>query len=151
LNQATANSTTVGGGTLNSANAEFSTVGGGYANNAGLGAFATIPGGSGNIANGRYSFAAGRNASASHDGSFVWADSTSSYFSSWTPNVFMVRASGGTAFYSDAALTSGVTLVSGGGSWTLVSDSTLKRNIREVDYLDITEKVASMPISRFSP
>ncbi len=38
----------------------------------------------------------------------------------------------------------------GASSWSGVSDSTLKRNIREVDYQEVLEKVAELPISRWS-
>jgi len=56
---------------------------------------ATVPGGEHNDATGDYSFAAGYRAKANHDGSFVWADSTTFDFASNGPDQFLVRASGG--------------------------------------------------------
>ena len=58
--------------------------------------YATVPGGLFNVAGGQYSFAAGQHAKAVHDGSFVWADSTTAAdFASTASNQFLVRASGG--------------------------------------------------------
>ncbi len=106
---ATARSATVGGGHDNQASGEFATVAGGYENtataeaataggghfNRAQGAYATVPGGKDNRAAGRYSFAAGHRAWASHDGAFVWADTTNMEFASTAPNQFLIRASGG--------------------------------------------------------
>lgn len=47
------------------------------------------------MAGGQYSFAAGRQASAEHDGTFVWADATGATFRSSGTNQFLIRASGG--------------------------------------------------------
>ena len=41
-------------------------------------------------------------------------------------------------------------LAAGGSGWIGGSDSTLKRNIREVDYQDVLQKVAELPISQWS-
>ena len=41
-------------------------------------------------------------------------------------------------------------LAAGASSWSAVSDSALKRNIREVDYHEVLEKVAALPISQWS-
>jgi hypothetical protein len=124
-------------------------VGGGYVNIA-RGDYSAVPGGFQNEAGGNFSFAAGRRARALHDGSFVWADQYNVSFSSSADNQFNVRASGGTRIYSNSGRTSGVTLAAGGSSWTAVCDSTLKRNIREVDYQSVLEKVAELPISQWS-
>ncbi len=97
---------------------EGSTISGGY-RNAYLGSFATIPGGRdnvardyaavvggrGNLANGPYSVAAGRRASIdpTHDGSFLFADSTDADFASDRAKQFKVRAGGGARFVVDGA------------------------------------------------
>jgi hypothetical protein len=85
---------TIGGGKESSAFGSYATVGGGEGNHA-AGYAATIPGGYGNHAAGNYSFAGGRMASAGHDGSFVWADSTEARFASQGTNQFLIRAEGG--------------------------------------------------------
>jgi hypothetical protein len=89
---------TIAGGLENNigTNSYASTIGGGYRNVIGNNAgYATIPGGQDNAANGGYSFAAGRRAKANHDGTFVWADSTSGEFASSGNHQFLVRASSG--------------------------------------------------------
>ncbi|MBT5404267.1 MAG: hypothetical protein HOL28_12535, partial [Crocinitomicaceae bacterium] len=59
----------------------------------------------------------GYRANVSHKGSFLYADasSTSATFYSTAENQFMVRAAGGTIFYSATDLSTGVTLPAGGG------------------------------------
>ncbi|PSQ37484.1 hypothetical protein BRD08_02595 [Halobacteriales archaeon SW_10_66_29] len=103
LNQAEADGATIAGGaptddnfpdyTSNVVYDDYGTVGGGGNNQAGsddddptTAQFATIPGGRDNQASGNYSFAAGRNATASHDGSFVVGDSSSDGIVSATPD-----------------------------------------------------------------
>ncbi len=85
---------TVGGGYNNTASGSYATVGGGY-NNTASGYRATVGGGGSNTANGDYSFAAGRQAKATHDGAFVWADATNADFTSDLADTFNVRASNG--------------------------------------------------------
>jgi hypothetical protein len=108
-NESSMNYTTVGGGVDNTANGNWATVGGGVNNtadgswatvcggsvNEASGVHATVPGGYDNTAAGDYSLAAGRYAKANHDGSFVWADSTSADFASTAEDQFLVRANGG--------------------------------------------------------
>jgi hypothetical protein len=95
LNRASAINATVGGGFNNVNSGEEGTVGGGYGNSV-SGSRATVPGGFQNTAAGDYSFAAGHNAKANHQGTFVWADnSTSADFASTANNQFLIRALGG--------------------------------------------------------
>jgi hypothetical protein len=84
----------VGGGLHNRASGEYSAISGGY-NNQASGNRSAIPGGLGNQAAGKFSFAAGRNASALHDGCFVWNDTTSGGYESFAANQFLVHATGG--------------------------------------------------------
>jgi hypothetical protein len=140
---------TIAGGSSNETGGNGATVGGGAFNKA-HGQSSTVPGGNLNQALGNYSFAAGRKAKALHDGSFVWADQTDADFQSTADNRFHVRASGGVYLYTNSTLSSGMYLQGGGSSWIGVCDSTLKRNIREVDYQKVLEKVAELPISQWS-
>jgi formylglycine-generating enzyme required for sulfatase activity len=94
MNNAAGYRGTVGGGYGNSVSNNYSTVGGGYSNSA-TNNYSTVPGGNLNVAGGQYSFAAGNRARATHQGSFVWADSTAAYFTSTSNNQFLIRASGG--------------------------------------------------------
>ena len=149
LNSVSGLDATVGGGRENIASSDYASIGGGFGDTA-SGLYATVPGGLSNHAGGLYSFAAGRRAKANHNGSFVWGDQTDADFTSSAINQFNIRASGGTRIYSSSGLATGVTLAAGGGAWVAVSDSAIKRNIRPVDEFDILEKVASLPISRWS-
>jgi hypothetical protein len=94
FNSASGSAATVGGGQINTASSGSATVGGGSSNTA-SGTQSTVPGGFGNEASGSRSFAAGRQAKASHDGAFVWADNTDSDFSSTGEDQFLIRAGGG--------------------------------------------------------
>ncbi len=85
---------TVAGGFLNTNANDLTAIGGGEFNRA-SGLASTVPGGSRNSAAGDFSFAAGRRAQASHDGSFVWADSADLDFASTQPDQFLIRAGGG--------------------------------------------------------
>jgi hypothetical protein len=167
-NEATESYATVGGGRNNSASLDFATVAGGAENtasqsgatvaggihNTASGEAATVPGGRLNRASGYSSFAAGSNATADHDGAFVWADvqpvGPVAQFQSTANNEFSIRASGGTRIFSNVDLTAGVTLTPGASSWSSVSDSTLKRNIRVVDGETILGKLTRLPIKQWS-
>jgi hypothetical protein len=139
----------IGGGSDNDAAGDYAIIGGGYLNDA-TGDYATIPGGIFNRAQGKYSFASGRRAKADHDGCFVWGDSTDSDIATSDVNQIRMRASGGTIIYSDADMTTGVSLAPGSGSWSSVSDSTLKRNIHLVDAAQILDKVSQLPIKQWN-
>ena len=150
LNTASGGYSTVGGGLLNTASGDQSTVGGG-AGNIASGDYSAIPGGYQNTATGAYTLAVGTHASANHTGTFVWGDgSTEAEVASTHDNQFLVRASGGTWFYSDPELTSGVRLSGGSSALSTVSDRNMKRNIREVDGKEILTKLAQIPISQWS-
>ncbi|HNW97448.1 MAG TPA: tail fiber domain-containing protein [Bacteroidales bacterium] len=140
---------TIGGGYSNISSNYYSTVGGGYMNTAG-GYAATIPGGYLNRADSSYCFAAGYRAKAVHHGAIVFGDMTNSDIASTAENQFTIRASGGTRIFSNGTLSAGVLLAAGGSSWSAVSDSTLKRNIRTVDGSEILTKLIQVPISRWS-
>jgi hypothetical protein len=96
-------------------------------------------------------FAIGYRARSYHAGSFIFGDqSTNSFLYTTADNQFMVRAQGGTIFYTNAALTSGVSLPTGAGAWANLSDSTKKENFGEVDLTEILEKVEAMEVSQWN-
>jgi trimeric autotransporter adhesin len=119
-----------------------------------------------NTATGKYSVSLGYESLASGDystvmgfwgssngkkGSFVYADySSSSVTSSSADNQFLVRAAGGTLFYSNAALTTGVSLPAGGGSWASVSDKNKKEHFRSENADAILRKIALMNITSWN-
>ncbi|MCB9899046.1 MAG: tail fiber domain-containing protein [Planctomycetes bacterium] len=138
-------STTIGGGASNRVSRDLGTVGGGYDNRVD-GRAGTVPGGYSNTAAGDFSFAAGREALASHTGSFVWGDGLGGIKDSQGPNSFTVYARGGATIFSNAAASAGVVLPSGAGSWSSVSDRDSKENMQPVDARRVLELVAGMPI-----
>lgn len=148
-NMAGGTQATVGGGLLNAASGAQSTVGGGAGNHTG-GLYSTIPGGSSNSASGDYSFAAGRRARADHAGTFIWADSTDANFSSSFPNQFLVRASGGVAFFTNAAASVGVQVPTGSGTWSSISDRNVKENLEAVDARAVLEALVALPVSTWN-
>lgn len=158
-NTASGGQSTVGGGTRNSATGPRSTVSGGVLNQA-VGYSSMVPGGEQNLAGGDYSFAAGRQArirdatqagnATGDQGTFVWADSTFADFISDGQNRFLVRASGGTRFYSNSGLTVGVSLAAGGGSWASISDRSVKQNIEPVEPRAVLERLAAIPIATWN-
>jgi trimeric autotransporter adhesin len=136
------------GGTLNSVGGANAIVIGGY-DNAANGSYSTIPGGYANTAAGILTFAAGYHADAKNGGSFVWADYVSGapVLADTAANQFVIRATGGTKFYSNEALTSGVSLAPGSGTWASLSDRNAKTGITPIDPAGILATVARMPIS----
>jgi uncharacterized coiled-coil protein SlyX len=134
----------------NTASGNWSVVSGG-ASNIASGAASTVPGGNANVAKGIQSFAAGTAAHAMHDGTFVWADSTSyGGFSSTAANQFLVRASGGITMYTNSAATIGVQVASGSGSWASVSDRNVKANFQNVNSQDMLARVNAIPIQTWN-
>jgi len=166
----------IGGGAVNNigANSEHVVISGGSQNGIGANVLSgAIAGGSQNnlgdnsissfVAGGslnwvddgaNYAFAAGRRAKANHSGAFVWADSTNVDFASITNNQFNVRAIGGTRIVSGVnpggAITSGVQLAAGSGSWSSLSDVNTKENFRVVDGRSILSRIAGMNISEWN-
>lgn len=95
------------GGQLNEAHGIQSTIGGGRSNRTGKsgttkGRNATVPGGTDNVAREESSFAAGQEAKAVNVGTFVWADSTGTSFTSSGADQFLVRANGGVGLGTDS-------------------------------------------------
>jgi hypothetical protein len=101
--------------------------------------------------NANYSLCAGYYALALHPGSFVWGDnSVTAYTPSIAANSWTARVTGGARFISavngSGTPTAGVSLASGGGSWTSLSDRNAKENFSDVDAKTVLAKVAAMPV-----
>jgi hypothetical protein len=140
---------TIAGGRGNTASGEGAAVGGGAINEA-SGDYAIVPGGEANSAAAPHSFAGGTNASATHEGAFIWSDTSSGGLTTLNPNEFAVLASGGTFFFSNAGATTGVELSSGSGSWSSASSRTLKSDVDPVDGPDVLDRVEDLEISTWS-
>jgi len=138
----------------NTASGQEATVGGGNSNVA-SGRAATVAGGGWNTAAGDWSFVVGRSAKNTnewHNGVFMFADSTvhSADFSSTAANQFSVRASGGYRLFSNAALTSGMTMAAGANSWSGVSDRNVKANFTGVDTVKLLDALKGMPVTTWN-
>jgi hypothetical protein len=140
----TGNYAAVGGGQYNSASGQIATVSGGYQNTASLGA-ATVGGGQDNTATGIGSFAAGQNATAGHNGSFVWGDGSGPARSTNT-NQFIATVSNRVGFYTS----SGSCTYFSGANWTCSSDRNLKENFTLVNKREILERLGQIPITRWN-
>jgi len=85
------------------------------------------------------------------EGAFVFGDrSTVANLTAVGPNVFMVRAAGGTRFFSNPGMTTGVSLAANGGSWVSLSDANQKELFKDLDGEDVLGKLARMPIREWS-
>jgi hypothetical protein len=63
---------------------------------------------------------------------------------------FLARASGGVTFWTNPASTVGARLAPGSGTWASASDRNLKTDVARLDDAAVLEKVAELPISRWS-
>lgn len=147
LNTVSAAFGTVSGGFSGDAGGDYSVVIGGKENEA-FGYAATSSGGESNCAGGSYSWAGGNNAqvrrrsngspagacqfaSSSGDtngdeGSFVWADSQSSNFSTTAPDQFLVRARGGVGINSAPSANNIELTIAGSANGSTASNVFLK-------------------------
>ncbi len=101
------------------------------------------------VANGTGSVVLGSDATASTPGMFMFGDrSTTNDLTTFGSNEFLVRAAGGTVFYSDAAMTNGVVLNSGLNAWAPinVSDENRKTDFRDLDGEQVLGKLAALPV-----
>lgn len=90
-------------------------------------------------------------------GTFVWGDLSTSDVVRPTDdthlvrptgdNQFVARAAGGVTFYSNAAMSTGVSLAANGGSWASVSDRNRKQDFQTVDQRDILRRLALLPVT----
>ena len=104
------------------------------------------------VASGANSYALGYNANTNNRrGSFVYADpSSNTVTNNSADNQFMVRASGGFIFYTNAAMTAGVSMAAGAGSWASVSDKNKKENFEKISSSVILDKIGSLEISTWN-
>ncbi|MCH8904375.1 MAG: tail fiber domain-containing protein [Bacteroidetes bacterium] len=121
-------------GTLNTASGDYSTV---------IGYLSKV--------DTSYCLALGRKARTNKKiGSIVIADGYNGYLDADTDYQLMIRASGGTKIYSNTALSAGVSLASGGGSWSSISDKNKKENFIVEDPELVLQKIANMEINSWN-
>jgi hypothetical protein len=100
-------------------------------------------------ANGTGSVVLGSDATAATTGVFMYGDrSTTNDLTTAGSNEFLVRAAGGTVFYSNAAMTTGVVLLAGTSTWQPVgvSDENRKTDFRDLDGEQVLDKLAALPV-----
>jgi len=148
-NTASLDGSTVGGGSGNTASGGVSTVAGGTGNTA-SGQLATVPGGSSNLAKGDLSFAVGSRAKANEHNTFVWGGSSEIDTLSQGIGSFVVYAPGGVYMYAGETGAGGCTLLNGASGWSCSSDRSLKSGVARVDASDVLDRVATLPIARWS-
>jgi hypothetical protein len=96
-----------------------------------------------------YSVAIGQRASTNgHAGAIVLSDgSTTDSTQASLNNQFTVRAAGGIRFFTNATMTVGVQVASGGSSWVVISDRNRKEQFVDVDLQNVLEKVRTLPVT----
>jgi len=62
----------------------------------------------------------------------------------------VARANGGVIFYTNSALSTGVQLAAGGGSWSTLSDRNVKDHFSSVDTRALLAQVAALPITTWN-
>lgn len=100
------------------------------------------------LTNSAKSFSLGNYASTNKmAGSFVYGDiSTTDIVENTSNNQFLVRASGGFRFMTDANLTSGVELTAGSGSWSSLSDKHSKNHIVKLNSNEYLSSIDDLSI-----
>jgi len=116
-------------------------------------------------ATGHSSYALGQGAQATGQGALAlgyWVNSTHTAslviglaqtldgLSSTANSQFSVHAPGGYRFFSNLAMTSGVTLNAGGGAWSTVSDRNTKQSFRDIDGEAVLSRIRAMSIPEWS-
>jgi len=114
------------------------------------GSYATAVGSRGN-ATGSHSIAIGwRAATNSKTGAIVLADrcptSPNTSLQATAQHQFVVRACRGHKLYTDAALTTGVEVAPGGGSWSSISDVNRKENFEPLDGEEVLRQLREVPV-----
>lgn len=86
-----------------------------------------------------------------HNGSLMMGDNTTSTtLNSAASNSFSARYAGGYRLYSNATLTTGVTMAAGTSGWTNVCDRSLKENVRSVDGEAVLAALRDMPVTEWN-
>jgi hypothetical protein len=110
--------------------------------------------GAGNTVNGSYNIVCGYGSQADYDDTFIWSDyavgPTVIPVQPSGNNQFLVRATGGVAFYTASDLAYGVSLGPGDYAWNSIFPALTARNSRDVDGSDILDKIEQLSVKRFS-
>jgi len=103
------------------------------------------------IASGGYSSAMGAYINTSGTGSFAIGDySTTSAPTFTNDNHFYARFANGYALYTSSNLSSGVRLIAGANSWSIISDSTKKENFKNIDGEEFLNKISQFKLTSWN-
>lgn len=90
-------------------------------------------------------------ADVNHSGTSVFSDDDSTTrLTTTATNSWLSRYIGGETRYSNAALTTGVTLATGASTWAMVSNKYVKENFTIVDSDDILGRVRDLPVYEYN-
>ncbi len=78
------------------------------------------------------------------------SDWTAPSYTTKIDNQMIARFQNGYAFYTNVAMTNGVTVAPGGGSWASTSDKNVKENVHKINYEVILNKFCSIPVTEWS-
>ena len=100
-------------------------------------------------ANSDYSLALGFRASTNgFDGAMVMSDASSNdSLRASATNQFSVRAAGGYRLFTNATMTTGVSIGAGGSSWSVISDRNRKEGFLPLDGADVLSRIRAVPVS----
>lgn len=95
-----------------------------------------------------HTFAIGKNIFLNNNGVMALSDGNlgSTTLTSTTNYQFISRFQGGYSLFSNATLTSGVTLAAGGGAWANISDKNKKENFQDIDKQEVLNKLSAFKI-----
>jgi hypothetical protein len=96
-----------------------------------------------------YSVAIGQRASTNgRAGAIVFSDgSTTDSTQASANNQFTVRAAGGYRFFTNATMTTGVSIGAGGSSWSVISDRSRKEHFLAIDPDDVLARIRGLPVT----
>ena len=106
-----------------------------------------------NTGNRSNSMVIGSNSILNNNNCFMWSDGSGGMGNSLqtsSNSQFLVKCSGGSGFYSNTNLTSGVFLGPGNASWSSICDINKKQNLVIVDNVDILNKIKQLPIYSYN-
>jgi hypothetical protein len=100
-------------------------------------------------ANANYAVAIGQRASANgFSGAIVISDASSTdSLQASASNQFSLRAAGGIRLYTNATKTTGVSIGTGGSSWSVISDRNRKENFLRIDGEDVLSRIRALPVT----
>ncbi len=104
------------------------------------------------VASGHYSAALGRYVSTNgKPGAFVLGDNSTSVTTAASAiNEMTMRFAGGYRLFTDNAASLGVSLASGGTSWTTISDRARKENVSQIDGEGLLQRIRTLPVTMWN-